>query len=70
MKRCSNQSELGRQQAELHLHNLRRKEQGEDHIDKFGFHTHTCCGFLPQSNNWRDMWVESLRSPLPLMVRG
>ncbi|XP_041431720.1 fructosamine 3 kinase L homeolog isoform X3 [Xenopus laevis] len=49
---------LGEQLADLHLHNilLKRKSQrqkgtiGERNqaVDKFGFHTMTCCGYIPQ----------------------
>ncbi|RLV97010.1 hypothetical protein DV515_00012215 [Chloebia gouldiae] len=26
-------------------------------VDQFGFHTVTCCGYLPQVNNWCSDWV-------------
>ena len=26
-------------------------------ITKFGFHTTTCCGFLPLDNTWNSDWV-------------
>ncbi|XP_041431719.1 fructosamine 3 kinase L homeolog isoform X1 [Xenopus laevis] len=58
---------LGEQLADLHLHNilLKRKSQrqkgtiGERNqaVDKFGFHTMTCCGYIPQVNDWQDDWV-------------
>ncbi|NWZ42521.1 KT3K kinase, partial [Brachypodius atriceps] len=63
---------LGTQLADLHLHNqqLRGKMKKEgstvgkgqgqmevQFVDQFGFHTVTCCGYLPQVNNWRSDWV-------------
>ncbi|MFH4979974.1 hypothetical protein AB6A40_006683 [Gnathostoma spinigerum] len=27
-------------------------------VTQFGFHTTTCCGFIPQKNDWNDDWVE------------
>lgn len=40
---------LGKAIANLHLHN--------NEIDKFGFHTSTCCGYIPLNNEWCDDWV-------------
>nr|BAG57973.1 unnamed protein product [Homo sapiens] len=64
MKSLSSQaSKLGEQMADLHLYNqkLREKLKEEEntvgrrgegaepqYVDKFGFHTVTCCGFIPQ----------------------
>ncbi|XP_050842879.1 ketosamine-3-kinase-like [Serinus canaria] len=63
---------LGTQLADLHLHNQRfgervKKEgnivgKGEGQsefqfVDQFGFHTVTCCGYLPQVNDWQSDWV-------------
>ncbi|KAI1239667.1 hypothetical protein IHE44_0011091 [Lamprotornis superbus] len=63
---------LGTQLADLHLHNqqLREKMKREEStvgkgqgqmevqfVDQFGFHTVTCCGYLPQVNNWQSDWV-------------
>ncbi|TNN71511.1 Ketosamine-3-kinase [Liparis tanakae] len=63
---------LGEQLADLHLHNKRQlekcnKEQqtvgrgaGQSEvavITKFGFSVPTCCGYLPQENEWQDDWV-------------
>ncbi|XP_007524507.1 fructosamine-3-kinase [Erinaceus europaeus] len=67
----SQAAKLGAQVAELHLHNqkLGEKEQQEahtvghrteaqpQHVTKFGFHTATCCGFIPQVNEWKDDWL-------------
>ncbi|XP_063817066.1 ketosamine-3-kinase-like isoform X2 [Pseudophryne corroboree] len=70
LNRCS--AKLGEQLADLHLHNQRlqekmNKESGivgkgpgqsdVQYIDKFGFHTVTCCGYLPLVNDWQDDWV-------------
>uniref|UniRef100_UPI00398EED84 ketosamine-3-kinase isoform X1 n=2 Tax=Pristiophorus japonicus TaxID=55135 RepID=UPI00398EED84 len=63
---------LGEQLADLHLHNAKLKEQQNkdaqtvgkgpgqseiQYVDKFGFHTTTCCGYLPQNNDWQSDWV-------------
>uniref|UniRef100_A0A3Q3MTH8 protein-ribulosamine 3-kinase n=1 Tax=Mastacembelus armatus TaxID=205130 RepID=A0A3Q3MTH8_9TELE len=63
---------LGEQLAELHLYNKRqleklKKEQqtvgkgaGQSEapgVEKFGFSVTTCCGYLPQVNEWQDDWV-------------
>ncbi|NP_001086297.1 fructosamine 3 kinase related protein S homeolog [Xenopus laevis] len=63
---------LGEQLADLHLHNQRLRDkldkesgfvgkgpgQSEiQYVDKFGFHTTTCCGYIPQVNDWHDDWV-------------
>lgn len=63
---------LGTQLADLHLHNQQlgeklKKEgstvgkgQGQTEVqfvDQFGFHTVTCCGYLPQVNDWQSDWV-------------
>ncbi|XP_072771906.1 ketosamine-3-kinase-like isoform X1 [Nerophis lumbriciformis] len=62
--------QLGDQLAELHLHNKRQlekvsKEQQtvgkgagqSEYVDKFGFSTTTCCGYIAQENDWQDDWV-------------
>ncbi|RLV98027.1 hypothetical protein DV515_00011217, partial [Chloebia gouldiae] len=61
---------LGAQLADLHIHNQQLREkmkkegstvgQGQmevQFVDQFGFHTVTCCGNLPQVNNWCSYWV-------------
>ena len=58
MKRCSDQSLLGQQLASLHLDNQKRRERGEQCVEKFGFDVDTCCGFLPQSNTWNSSWLD------------
>ncbi|XP_053309349.1 ketosamine-3-kinase [Spea bombifrons] len=65
-------AKLGEQMADLHLHNqgLRHKLSKEggtigkgpgqsdlQYVDKFGFHTVTCCGYIPQVNDWQEDWV-------------
>ncbi|TRZ19306.1 hypothetical protein HGM15179_007784 [Zosterops borbonicus] len=64
-------SRLGEQIAELHLYNQRLGEKlkaegstigkGAAHseaqfVDQFGFHTPTCCGYIPQVNEWQSDW--------------
>ena len=56
MSRCSAQAALGRQLAELHLHNTGRG--AGQRVDSFGFQVDTCCGFLPQANTWAADWVQ------------
>ncbi|CAL8303667.1 unnamed protein product [Merluccius merluccius] len=65
-------TQLGENLANLHLHNKRRldkqiREQqtvgkGAGHsemplVEKYGFHVPTCCGYLPQENEWQDDWL-------------
>ncbi|XP_048846691.1 ketosamine-3-kinase [Brienomyrus brachyistius] len=65
-------AKLGEQLADLHLHNQRLRERQDREqqtvgrgagqsdatfIDKFGFGTVTCCGYLPQVNDWQSDWV-------------
>ncbi|XP_008585009.1 PREDICTED: fructosamine-3-kinase [Galeopterus variegatus] len=72
MRSLSSQaSKLGDQMADLHLYNQKlskkmkegentvgqRAEGGEpQYVTKFGFHTVTYCGFIPQVNEWQDDW--------------
>ncbi|XP_064531778.1 fructosamine-3-kinase [Pseudopipra pipra] len=64
-------SKLGEQIAELHLYNQKLGEKlrsegstigkGAGHCEsqyvaKFGFHTATCCGYIPQVNEWHSDW--------------
>ncbi|KAM6174192.1 ketosamine-3-kinase [Erethizon dorsatum] len=64
---------LGEQLADLHLQNQKlgemlRKEAGtvgrrdgqaeQPFVDQFGFDVVTCCGYLPQVNDWQKDWVE------------
>ncbi|XP_075435784.1 ketosamine-3-kinase-like isoform X2 [Ascaphus truei] len=71
MKNVSRFAEkLGEQLADLHLHNvtLKRKVQKlggtigqfpahHQLVEKFGFHTVTCCGYIPQVNEWHPDWA-------------
>ncbi|XP_047564801.1 fructosamine-3-kinase isoform X2 [Lutra lutra] len=62
---------LGEQLADLHLHNQKLGEKSKEeestvgrraegaeprHVTKFGFHRVTCCGFIPQVNEWQEDW--------------
>ncbi|VDN87457.1 unnamed protein product [Brugia pahangi] len=66
----SKPSQLGRDLARMHMHNaylLKEKERASSFIGgqekatepiiQFGFHVPTCCGYLPQMNEWCDDWV-------------
>ncbi|CAN9505640.1 unnamed protein product [Ophioblennius macclurei] len=63
---------LGEQLADLHLHNKRLMEKVSEEqqtvgkgsgqsdtavVEKFGFSVTTCCGYLPQENEWQNDWV-------------
>ncbi|GIY84200.1 ketosamine-3-kinase [Caerostris darwini] len=60
--------QLGEQLAKMHLFNSnlessdnsvhKSDEEKLVHVDKFGFHTTTCCGYIAQVNTWKDDWVE------------
>ncbi|VDN86036.1 unnamed protein product [Brugia pahangi] len=58
----------------MHMHNaylLKEKERASSFIGgqekatepiiQFGFHVPTCCGYLPQMNEWCDDWVTLLK---------
>ncbi|XP_035254331.1 ketosamine-3-kinase-like isoform X1 [Anguilla anguilla] len=60
---CKYSAQLGDQLADLHLHNQRQRDRRDKEeqtvgkgsgqsdvpvIEKYGFHTTTCCGYLPQ----------------------
>ncbi|XP_073877233.1 ketosamine-3-kinase isoform X3 [Macaca fascicularis] len=68
----SHAAKLGAQLADLHLENKKRgetllKEAGtvgrgggqeeRPFVDQFGFDVVTCCGYLPQVNDWQEDWV-------------
>ncbi|XP_032285888.1 ketosamine-3-kinase-like [Phoca vitulina] len=68
----SHAAKLGTQLADLHLDNKRlgetlQKEAGtvgkgggqveRPFVDQFGFDVVTCCGYLPQVNDWQEDWV-------------
>ncbi|KAJ3601267.1 hypothetical protein NHX12_032240 [Muraenolepis orangiensis] len=65
-------TQLGENLANLHLHNKRRQDKqsreqqtvgkgaGQSEtpaVTEYGFHVPTCCGYLPQENEWQDDWV-------------
>lgn len=67
----------------LHLHNRllknedsrvgsseRQKEGGLEIVNQFGFHTTTCCGRIPQNNEWSKDWVvsEDLERVPPILL--
>lgn len=67
----SKPSQLGRDLARMHMHNaylLKEKERASSFVGgqekatepiiQFGFHVPTCCGYLPQMNEWCDDWVK------------
>ncbi|XP_032942426.1 ketosamine-3-kinase-like [Catharus ustulatus] len=90
LKMKSLNSTAGTQLADLHLHNqqLRAKMKKEGSIvgegqgqmelpfvDQFGFPTVTCCGYLPQVNNWQSDWVsffarQRIQSQMDLIKRN
>ncbi|XP_018409133.1 PREDICTED: ketosamine-3-kinase-like [Nanorana parkeri] len=60
---------LGEQLADMHLHNqillkTAQKRRGTigkcsadlQPVELFGFHTTTCCGYIPQVNDWQEDW--------------
>ncbi|KAJ0001322.1 hypothetical protein NQD34_006342 [Periophthalmus magnuspinnatus] len=73
MKCLSKHSQhLGEELADMHLYNKKQLEKlnqaqqtigkGAELVDsnavlKFGFDVPTCCGYLPQVNDWQDDWV-------------
>ncbi|XP_054262014.1 ketosamine-3-kinase-like isoform X2 [Macrosteles quadrilineatus] len=49
---------LGDSLAKMHLHNESlRNSKDSGHVKEFGFHTPTCCGYIPQDNTWKEDWV-------------
>ncbi|XP_004639505.1 ketosamine-3-kinase [Octodon degus] len=69
----SHATKLGEQLADLHLQNQKlgdmlQKEAStvgrgigqaeQPFVDQFGFDVVTCCGYLPQVNDWQKDWVE------------
>lgn len=64
---------LGDDIAKMHLQNLLLENRSysniadkpqTEYVSKFGFHTTTCCGYLPQENEWHEDWVVSITSAL------
>ncbi|XP_064613414.1 ketosamine-3-kinase-like [Liolophura sinensis] len=72
---------LGKQLARLHLHNsevgeLQKKQESSvhvshqvEHIDKFGFHVPTCCGYIPQENTWNEDWIKFYAQKIEYQVK-
>lgn len=59
LRRFSQQ--LGDSFAKLHMHNESlRNVKDSGYVREFGFHTPTCCGYIPQENSWNDDWVVSI----------
>ncbi|XP_038061844.1 ketosamine-3-kinase-like [Patiria miniata] len=66
-------AKLGEQLARMHLFNeelMKQKVANEirvgggcdvECVTRFGFPVATCCGIVPQDNEWCDDWVESFR---------
>ncbi|XP_057295594.1 ketosamine-3-kinase-like [Hydractinia symbiolongicarpus] len=64
------QQQLGTDIAKLHLHNINMIEKQKENdknvttkkhetaVQKFGFHTSTCCGLHPLDNSWSENWLE------------
>nr|XP_033818076.1 ketosamine-3-kinase-like isoform X1 [Geotrypetes seraphini] len=65
-------AQLGEEIANLHLHNQKLGERLKSNmstvgkgcaqdalqpVEKFGFHTTTCCGYIPQRNDWQSDWA-------------
>ncbi|CAK8684900.1 fructosamine-3-kinase-like [Clavelina lepadiformis] len=58
---------LGEKLAKIHLYNKNLKDnatrnesfigRASEYVDRFGFHTTTCCGFIPLTNEWKDDWL-------------
>ncbi|XP_040568948.1 ketosamine-3-kinase [Lepeophtheirus salmonis] len=58
-------AEFGTQLAKLHLHNIElEKTDPSKYVSKFGFHCQTCCGILPQKNEWNPDWISFYTSKL------
>ncbi|RXG54929.1 Fructosamine-3-kinase [Armadillidium vulgare] len=72
---------LGDQIARLHMHNIEQKEKNKSseqyvgapentdlprYVSKFGFHSVTCCGYLPQNNDWCEDWPYGDREAVSL----
>ncbi|KAK7789787.1 hypothetical protein R5R35_012337 [Gryllus longicercus] len=80
IKGLSKYKQLGEQLAALHLHNIELvkhgnpgyvgKEEGPLPVEKFGFHTTTCCGYIPMENEWCDNWIDFFtRQRLDMQLR-
>lgn len=73
-------AKLGEQLARLHLLNAELEEKAKHgekfvgrsqyykYVDKFGFYTDTCCGYLKQDNTWKDTWLELYARKIDLQM--
>ena len=42
----------------MHMHNIELGKEGSPKFEsRFGFNIETCCGSIPQSNNWDSSWT-------------
>ncbi|XP_073980139.1 ketosamine-3-kinase-like [Rhodnius prolixus] len=56
---------LGEDLAKMHMQNVLLENKSNritdkvqmDYVPNFGFHTVTCCGYIPQENEWNEDWV-------------
>ena len=59
---------LGEEVAKMHMQNVSLESKSNritdkaptEYISQFGFQSTTCCGFIPQENEWNDDWVVSI----------
>lgn len=86
----SHAAKLGSQLADLHLDNKRLGEKLQKEastvgsgggqaerpfIDQFGFDVVTCCGYLPQVNDWQKDWVafyaqQRIQPQMDMLAKG
>lgn len=67
---------LGDEIARVHMQNVnletrsnRISEKSQmEYVQNFGFHTTTCCGYIPQENEWNEDWVVSILHPSVLFL--
>ncbi|VDM54639.1 unnamed protein product [Angiostrongylus costaricensis] len=53
-----NEESLGEsKRAESYVGSPNTSGSSKAGVKQFGFHTETCCGFLPQKNEWCDDWA-------------
>ncbi|CAH1405426.1 unnamed protein product [Nezara viridula] len=56
---------LGDEIAKMHMQNVNLENRSNrisekpqmEYIPQFGFHATTCCGYIPQENEWNEDWV-------------
>lgn len=78
MDHLSDSAQLGKDLANLHLNNFKlfnrdnnasiNKSENINPVKEFGFHITTCCGYLPQENNWNSDWIVSTYIDLILLL--